>query len=81
MYASSSEKRRGIDSFADVDRSRCLLCGWDKAECDRHRIIPGEKGGKYEENNIISVCPNCHRLLHRGLLELNDIKVTIAPIL
>lgn len=48
----------------------CQVCGWNKANCDLHRIIPGNKGGKYTEDNIIVLCPNCHRLVHRGLLKI-----------
>ena len=43
---------------------KCSICGWDKAKCDIHRLIPKSKGGKYEKSNVISVCPNCHRILH-----------------
>ncbi len=55
---------------ADMDHSECSLCGWDKAECDRHRMKFGCDGGKYTLGNTISVCPNCHRLIHRGKLKI-----------
>ena len=42
-----------------IDNSNCEKCGWDKAPCDRHRIDP-RKG--YTEDNILVLCPNCHRL-------------------
>ena len=47
---------------------KCILCGWEKAECDKHRILPKNKGGTYKNGNVIIVCPNCHRLIHRGLI-------------
>ena len=54
----------------NIDRSMCVLCGWDKTPCDRHRVVFGCNGGKYTIKNVISVCPNCHRMLHMGLLEI-----------
>jgi hypothetical protein len=39
----------------------CQKCGWDKAPCDRHRIDP-KKG--YFKENVLVLCPNCHRLEH-----------------
>ena len=49
-----------------IDKSKCSYCGW-KGVCDRHRIVGGKDGGKYETGNVVSACPNCHRLLHRGI--------------
>ena len=54
----------------DIDTSKCSICGWDKANCDIHRIKKGKDGGKYEKENVIVVCPNCHRLLERGIIKL-----------
>jgi hypothetical protein len=42
----------------------CQKCGWSHAPCDIHRIIPGFKGGRYTTDNVIVLCPNCHRLAH-----------------
>lgn len=55
---------------AEMDRSACMVCGWDKTLCDRHRIKLGCDGGQYTLGNVLVVCPNCHRLIHRGLLKL-----------
>jgi hypothetical protein len=46
----------------------CVLCGWE-GPCDRHRLIAGKEGGKYQKGNVVSLCPNCHRLVHRGYVE------------
>lgn len=47
----------------------CAICGWEGV-CDRHRVVHGKDGGKYEAGNVISICPNDHRMLHLGLLKL-----------
>ncbi|MBA7473854.1 hypothetical protein ES707_09199 [subsurface metagenome] len=49
--------------------NECVLCGW-KGPCDRHRLKLGKDGGKYIKGNIVILCPNCHRLLHRGKLTI-----------
>ena len=46
----------------------CSLCGWDKASCDVHHI----KGRQIEDanahSNLAYLCPNCHRLVHSGVI-------------
>lgn len=46
---------------------KCVLCGWE-GPCDRHRMVLGRDGGRYVEGNVAILCPNCHRLLHRGII-------------
>jgi len=48
----------------------CSICGWDKANCDLHRVVNGKDGGTYSTKNIVPLCPNCHRLIHLGKIEL-----------
>ena len=55
---------------AEAGNKPCQICGWDKASCDMHRIVAGKDGGVYKIGNIISLCPNCHRLVHKGLLKI-----------
>jgi len=47
----------------------CSRCGW-VGPCDRAHIIPKKLGGTYASENIRILCPNCHRLLDRGLIIL-----------
>lgn len=52
-----------------LDTNKCSICSWI-GPCDIHRKIPGFLGGKYTFENIMVVCPNCHRLEHRkGIYE------------
>lgn len=62
-YASSKNKIK-----QKFDNSSCAICGWDKAPCDRHRIVYGVVGGKYVKGNVMSLCPNCHRMIHLNIL-------------
>lgn len=45
---------------------KCMICGWE-GPCDVHRKEPQ---GSYNMKNMMASCPNCHRLIHRGLLEI-----------
>ena len=49
-------------------KDKCLLCGWI-GPCDAHRM---DWGSYYNLDNMSSLCPNCHRLIHRGLLKITD---------
>jgi 5-methylcytosine-specific restriction endonuclease McrA len=46
----------------------CANCNWKEAPRDIHHIVSLSKGGKHTFNNLITLCPNCHRLAHRKLL-------------
>lgn len=50
----------------------CKRCNWHEGPTDTHRIIPGRKGGKYNRENVVPLCPNCHRLVTLGLIELEN---------
>ena len=54
----------------------CSLCGWNKASCDLHRIIPGHEGGKYTKENISILCPNCHREVHKKMENKTNYLIT-----
>lgn len=49
----------------------CRICKEEIYEIlDVHRILPGEKGGKYEETNCVCICTKCHRKHHSGLIDI-----------
>ena len=52
----------------------CANCNWDTSSRDVHHIIPSCLGGKNELKNLITLCPNCHRMAHRNLLSENKLK-------
>jgi 5-methylcytosine-specific restriction endonuclease McrA len=59
-------KKESIKSLID-NNIPCEKCGWDKATCDRHHVVPLSAGGDDSPDNIIVLCPNCHRLAHLEL--------------
>ena len=63
----------GILSEAEKDALRdspCVLCLAvpplpDGSRCHVHRIIRGRDGGKYVRDNVVALCPSCHRAIDR----------------
>jgi 5-methylcytosine-specific restriction endonuclease McrA len=51
----------------------CEVCGWNQGPRDVHHIVHVSNGGKNELFNLITLCPNCHRLAHRNLLSENKL--------
>lgn len=47
----------------------CCRCGWKESICDLHHIIPRKQGGTDSHDNLVLVCPNCHRMLENGLID------------
>lgn len=52
----------------------CENCGWHEGPRDVHHITPVCEGGKNEVLNLITLCPNCHRLAHRNLLSEDKLR-------
>ena len=48
---------------------KCQRCGYDEflPVVQFHHVIQKRNGGDESANNIILLCPNCHRALHQGL--------------
>jgi len=52
---------------------KCELCGY-KLSLDVHHITPKSQGGAHEIDNLMVVCPNCHALITRRILYLDNRK-------
>lgn len=62
-------RTQAIKKYGD----RCELCFYPFS-IDTHHIIPKYLGGPHEIDNLMIVCPNCHSLITRKVLELNSRK-------
>lgn len=51
----------------------CVLCGWNLASLDLHHVIPVAKGGSDEHQNLVIVCPNCHRMAHEEIYSQDEL--------
>ncbi len=43
---------------------KCSMCNWDETSLDVHHIIERKNGGSNDMENLIAICPNCHRKAH-----------------
>jgi 5-methylcytosine-specific restriction endonuclease McrA len=50
----------------------CQNCGWEGIT-DRAHIIPRKLGGTFKKNNILILCPNCHRMFDSFILDLTHL--------
>lgn len=48
----------------------CEICTKSFESLDKHHINSLSKGGYDNEHNLAHICPNCHRLVHKGKLVL-----------
>lgn len=46
----------------------CEVCGWKEASRDLHHIVSIKKGGTNDVYNLVSLCPNDHRLADYNLI-------------
>lgn len=58
--------KRTISKILNRSNIGCAICGWNESTCDIHHIIERKNGGNDEINNLIIVCPNCHRIIHNN---------------
>lgn len=66
----SAPIKRNVTTFKNAPEeygSSCLICGHDRV-VDYCHIVPARDGGTSHPDNIISLCPNHHRLMDRNLL-------------
>lgn len=54
------------DAVWKRDGGCCILCGSPDAAPNAH-IVPRSRGGLGIEENIVTLCPVCHRELDQGL--------------
>ncbi len=73
------EKMRSGGNMFDIDDigTTCVVCGYPFAES--HHILPKEYGGGDDPENLLSLCPNHHTVIHflmRLSLVLHDEKAS-----
>lgn len=64
--------KRTVTKVLKRAHAKCVMCGWHKATCDVHHIIPRKDGGGDENTNLVILCPNCHREVHDGVADFTD---------
>lgn len=52
------------------DNYTCQVCGKKHTRLEVHHIIPRSQGGTDNENNLITLCEDCHEAVHNGKIVL-----------
>lgn len=50
--------------FADLSKG-CMFCNRGAGILETHHLIPRRYGGTDDPENIVQICPTCHRILER----------------
>ena len=66
-YEFSSRK----EAIRNRDNYTCQCCGKKNIRLEVHHIIYRSNGGTNDENNLITLCENCHSKVHDGKLTIN----------
>lgn len=55
----------------------CVICGWQEAPRDVHHIIPVSQGGKNDPSNLVTLCPNHHRMAHYNFISEDSLRKAV----
>lgn len=75
--ASRRVKGKLRDEVLERDGNTCVSCG-SEDDLQVHHIIPRHQGGENVENNLATLCPDCHYYAHGGGALTNDGRHTTA---
>ncbi|MEZ9599692.1 HNH endonuclease [Vibrio sp. 10N.286.46.A8] len=54
---------------------RCLIPACkDSANIDLHHIVPWAKCREHKPDNLVALCPSCHRLAHDGTIDRKSLR-------
>lgn len=54
---------------------RCAIPTCRHIDVDVHHIIPWKESQKHEDENLIALCPNCHRRAGRGDIDRKSLRI------
>ncbi|MBF0109279.1 MAG: HNH endonuclease [Magnetococcales bacterium] len=54
---------------------RCAIPTCRHIDVDVHHIVPWEKCQKHEYENLIALCPNCHRRVHKNEIDRKSLAI------
>ncbi len=67
--------KRTISKLMKRAKFSCSMCGWNKTSLDLHHIVYRSIGGGDKHQNLIALCPNCHRMAHEEKYSINALKI------
>ena len=84
----AKDMSRDKNKVYSVYQSKCAICGWQISKnlvihkgkalpsygCEIHHIVPVSEGGSGELDNLIMLCPNCHKKADYGVITRDELK-------
>jgi len=59
---------------------RCAIPRCGSTQIDIHHITPWEQSNRHEYENLIALCPNCHRRAHNGEIDRKSLRLYKAQL-
>lgn len=75
----SAIRQRFMSAAKKRDGAKCRICGFDLA-VEVHHILPRSAGGTHELSNLITLCPNHHAMVHRGIVSQDELRAIVSRI-
>lgn len=69
MTKRNSAHLRAQKEGKERDGYVCQICG-SKNHVEGHHIVDYQYGGKASADNIVTLCHDCHKDVHRGKLDI-----------
>lgn len=80
-----SKNRKLLKDIARNYNCQCAICGWHlptlsgkgwhyQGGCDLHHIIPYRDNGGETKENLILLCPNCHKLADNDIITVDELR-------
>lgn len=84
----AKDMSRDKNKVYSLYQCKCAICGWQISEnlvirkgkalpsygCEIHHIVPVSEGGSGELDNLIMLCPNCHKKADYGVITRDELK-------
>lgn len=77
---SDSKRKLDPDQKKQVETLKtrgCEICGWDKASRDIHHVVAVSQGGANDASNLITLCPNHHRMADQEKIDISKLYILI----
>lgn len=66
-----SEHIKAQKKIKELEANQCLLCGVVAKPAHGHHLIYYSEGGAANTQNMVTLCPKCHRDYHSGKLNID----------
>lgn len=68
VYQYRKEISQNRDAFFQLHNCKCDICNNDcETILEIHHILPLQKGGNNSLSNLMLLCPNCHKIIHKSM--------------